>query len=297
MLGTIGLFLRSNDNDYQQRLKEVGLREAKKQGFEILIESAQNDANRQVEQIHAAIKNAQATKLAAILVSTVRDDVLPDMVREAAEAGIDWALLNEGMFIDEIRAQYPSRAIFVVTPDQLEIGRIHGRQVRALVGNAGKVLCVTGPLNAVTAMQRLEGLKEILAADFSLIELNADWTSERARMAVARWAADLSSDSELPGMFVAHNDEMALGVRQALRDVASQKDLPLGAAFITGCDGSQTFGQRLVREGRLKATVIMPPASGAAIEWIARIRTKSEQPPVRVVQPVTSFPAASSLKR
>jgi hypothetical protein len=198
MLGTIGLFLRSNDNDYQQRLKEVGLREAKKQGFEIVIESAQNDASRQVEQIHAAIKNASTTKLAAILVSTVRDDVLPELVREAAEAGIDWALLNEGMFIDEIRAQYPSRAIFVVTPDQLEIGRIHGRQVRALVGSSGKVLCVTGPLNAVTAMQRLDGLKEILAGDFSLTELNADWTSERARMAVESWAANLTSDSELP---------------------------------------------------------------------------------------------------
>ena len=26
MPGTIGLFLRSNDNDYQQRLKDVGLR-------------------------------------------------------------------------------------------------------------------------------------------------------------------------------------------------------------------------------------------------------------------------------
>ena len=132
MLGSIGLFLRSTDNDYQQRLKEVGLREAKKQGFEILVESAHNDPSRQVEQIQAAIKNAAATNLAAVLVSTVRDDVLPDMVREAAEAGIDWALLNEGMFIDEIREQYPNRAIFVVTPDQAEIGRIHGRQVRAL---------------------------------------------------------------------------------------------------------------------------------------------------------------------
>lgn len=297
MLGTIGLFLRSTDNDYQQRLKEVGLREAKKQGFEIAIESAQNDANRQVEQIRAAIRNASTTKIAAILVSTVRDEVLPDLVREAAEAGIDWALLNEGTFIDEIRAQYPSRAIFVVTPDQMEIGRIHGRQVRTLLGNTGKVLCVTGPLNTITAKQRLDGLKEILADDFSLIELNADWTSERARMAVERWVGELKADPELPGMFVAHNDEMALGVRQALRDAASQKDLPLATAFITGCDGSQTFGQRLVREGRIKATVIMPPASGAAIEWIARIRTKSEQPPVRVVQPVTSFPAASGLKR
>jgi ABC-type sugar transport system substrate-binding protein len=297
MLGTIGLFLRSNDNDYQQRLKEVGLREAKKQGFEIVVESAQNDANRQVEQIHAAIQNAASTKLAAILVSTVRDDVLPDLVREAAEAGIDWALLNEGTFIDEIRVQYPNRAIFVVTPDQLEIGRIHGRQVRALVGRSGKVLCVTGPLNAVTAMQRLEGLKEILAGDFSLTELNADWTSERARMAVERWVGQLATGAELPDMFVAHNDEMALGVRQALRDAESQKDLPLAAVSITGCDGSQTFGQRLVREGRIKATVIMPPASGAAIEWIARVRTKNEQPPVRVLQAVTSFPAASSLKR
>ncbi|HEX7500552.1 MAG TPA: substrate-binding domain-containing protein, partial [Polyangia bacterium] len=170
MLGTIGLFLRSNDNDYQQRLKEVGLREAKRQGFDIVLESAQNDPNRQVEQIRAAIANAPTTKLTAILVSSVRDDVLPDVVREAAEAGLDWALLNEGTFIDAIHDQYPSRAIFVVSPDQLEIGRIHGRQVRALVGSTGKVLCVTGPLTTVMARQRLDGLKEILAGDFSLIE-------------------------------------------------------------------------------------------------------------------------------
>ena len=273
------------------------LREAKRQGFDIVVESAQNDPTRQVEQIRTAIKNAQATKLVAILASAVRDDVLPEVVREAALAGLDWALLNEGTFIDEIHGQYPKRAIFAVTPDQAEIGRIHGRQVRALVGNSGKVLTVTGPLNTVSAQRRLDGLKEVLADNFSLVELNADWTSERARMEVERWASKLDTDSGLPGMFVAHNDEMALGVRQALRDAASKRDLPLATAYITGCDGSQTFGQRLVREGRLKATVIMPPASGAAIEWIARVRTKGELPPVRVIQPVTSFPAISGLKK
>ena len=297
MLGTIGLFLRSHDNDYQQRLKDVGLREAKRQGFDIVVESAQNDPNRQVEQIRAAVKNAQATKMVAILASAVRDDVLPEVVREVALAGLDWALLNEGTYIDEIHEQYPNRAIFAVTPDQAEIGRIHGRQVRAMVGDSGKALCVTGPLNTVSAQRRLDGLKEVLASDFSLVELNADWTSERARMEVQRWANSLANEADLPGMFVAHNDEMALGVRQALRDAASQKDLPLATAPITGCDGSQTFGQRLVREGRLKATVIMPPASGAAIEWIARAHTKGELPPVRVIQPVTSFPAISGLKK
>ena len=55
MPGTIGLFLRSSDNDYQQRLKELGVREAKRQGFEIVIESAMNDPAKQVEQIRAAV--------------------------------------------------------------------------------------------------------------------------------------------------------------------------------------------------------------------------------------------------
>ena len=297
MLGTIGLFLRSTDNDYQQRLKELGLREGKHQGFEIVVESAQNDAGRQLEQIRAAIKNAATTKMGAILVSTVRDEGLPEVVREAAEAGLDFGLLNEGTFIDEIHAQFPTRAIFAVTSDQTEIGRIHGRQVHSLVGEAGRALCVTGPLNTIMAQQRLAGLKEVLGDRFSLVELNADWTSERARMAVERWSEELGANPELPGMFVAHNDEMALGIRQALRDASSRKDLPLATANITGCDGSQTFGQRLVREGRIKATVIMPPSSGAAIEWIGKVRSRGELPPVRVKQPVTSFPALSSLKK
>jgi ABC-type sugar transport system substrate-binding protein len=297
LVATIGLFLRTNDNDYQQRLKEVGLREAKRQGFDIIIESAQNDAGRQVDQIRSAIKNASTTKLAALLVSTVRDAVLSEVVRETAEAGLDCAMLNDVLFIDEIRQQHPGRAIFIVTPDQIEIGRIQGRQVRALLGSTGKVLCVTGPLNMTLAQQRLDGLKEVLAGNFSLTELNADWTSERARMEVERWANALTPGAELPEMFVAHNDEMALGIRQALRDAAARKDLPLANTPITGCDGSQTFGQRLVREGRIKSTVIMPPASGAAIELIGRFRTRNELPPVRVIQAVTSFPALSSLKK
>jgi ABC-type sugar transport system substrate-binding protein len=297
MLGTIGLFLRTSDNDYQQRLKEFGLREAKRQGFDVVVEAAQNDADQQAAQIRATIKNAGKTNLVALLISSVRDGILPDLAREAAEAGLEFALLHEALFIDELRAAYPKRAIFAVTPDQAEIGRIHGRQVQTLLGSKGKVLTVTGPLGMVSAQRRLEGLKEILGDRFSLVELNADWTSERARMEVERWAGGLSKDGDLPGMFVAHNDEMALGIRQAVRDAATKLDLPLADAYVTGCDGSQTFGQRLVRENRIKATVIMPPASGVAVEWIARVKAQRELPPVRVIQPVTSFPALNSLQK
>lgn len=297
MPGTIGLFLRSADNDYQQRLKELAVKEAKKQGFELMIESSQNDPGRQVELIRAAAKSAAAKNLVGILVATVRDEGLPEALSEAAEAGVDCALLNEGSFIDEIHAKYPDRAVFAVTSDQTEIGRIHGRQVRTLVGDQGRVLTVTGPMTTIMAQQRLAGLKEVLGSGFEVIEINADWTSERARMGVEKWAEGLAPGAPLPDMFVAQNDEMALGIRQALRDAASRKDLPLATTNLTGCDGSQTFGQRLVKEGRIRATVIMPPSSGAAIEWIARARNKAERPPARVGQPVTSFPALAALKK
>jgi len=296
MSDAIGLFLRSADNYYQRRLREVGEREAKRHGFELRVHSVQFDASQQVAQIREAIKNASVTNLVAILVSGVHDEDLAPVAHEAAEAGLEWALLNDATFIDEVRRQHPERAIFIATCDHTEIGRIHGQQVRALLGDAGRVLTVTGNLRNEDARQRLQGLKEALDGKFDLSEVNADWTSEGARRAVEKWASGITKRDDLPLAFVAQNDEMALGVRQALRDIDLQRDWPLASAPITGCDGAENFGQRLVREGRLKATVIMPPGSGIAIECIARVRKGGELPPVRVRMPVTSFPALSRLK-
>jgi ABC-type sugar transport system substrate-binding protein len=297
MPDTIGLFLRSANNAYQRRLEEVGLREAKRHGFELLVQFAQFDSSQQVAQIHEAIGNAAATKMVAVLVSGVRDIDLTSVAREAAEAGLDWALLNEGAFIDEVRGQYPNRAIFAATCDQVQIGHIHAQQVNSLIGEKRRFLCVTGYLQNVEARLRLAGLKEGLDGDLELIELNADWTSEGARRVVESWAGSITAEDSLPEIFVAQNDEMALGVRQALRDFESQRGWPIAAAPIIGCDGTETFGQRLVREGRLKATVIMPPVSGVAIEWMARTRDTGEIPPVRMILSPVSFPALSHLKR
>ncbi len=296
MPDVIGLFLRSADNAYQRQLRAAGVRGAKRYGFELLIQSVQFDASQQVAQIREAIKNAAVTKMIAILVSGVRDEDLVPVVHEAAEAGLEWALLNDAAYIEEVRQQHPNRAIFAAAADQTEIGRVQAQQVRALQGHRGRILCVTGNTRNAEAHLRLQGLKQGLDGDFEVVEVNADWTSEGARRAVENWAADVAGKDEVPATFVAQNDEMALGVRQALRDLDSRRDWPIGGLPIVGCDGAEDFGQRLVREGRMKATVVMTPASGAAIEWLARTRNGVEMPPVRVVMPVSSFPALAQLK-
>ena len=298
MVGTIRLFLRTTENDYQQQLKQEALREGQRSGFAIEVDSAQDDAGRQVAQITAAVENARAANLVAVLVAPVRDDVMAPTVRAAAQAGVEWVMLNrEAQFIEELRQQFTGRAIFAVTPEQAEIGRIHGQQVRALMPNGGCVLCVTGPLTASSARERLDGLKSVIADPYRLVTLNADWTSEGARLVLERWLGNMTKDTEAPGVLVAQNDEMALGMRQAARDAAVRLTLPLDKTPIIGCDGSPTLGQRLVREGRLRGTVVTPPASGPAVEWIVRMRRHGEIPPAIVIQPVTSFPGLSDLRR
>jgi ABC-type sugar transport system substrate-binding protein len=297
MAGSIRLFLRTTENHYQLQLKEEALREGKRAGFEVEVESAQDDAGRQVAQITAALGKAHTGNLVAVLVAPVRDDNLVPTVRAAAEAGVEWVLLNrEAGFIEELRRQFTNRAIFAVTPEQAQIGRIHGQQVRALLPDSGCVLCVTGPRGASSAQQRLDGLKSVIAEPYRLVTLNADWTSEGARLALERWLKNMTKDTEMPRVFVAQNDEMALGLRQAARDAAVRMNLPLDKAPIVGCDGTLTLGQRLVREGRLRGTVVTPPASGPAVEWIARMRGQGEIPPALVIQEVTSFPVLSNLR-
>lgn len=292
----IGLFLRSLDNAYQRQLKAAGQREAKRRGFELLIQSVQFDASQQVAQIREAIKHASATNMIAILVSGVRDADLVPVVHEAAEAGLEWAVLNDAAFLEEVRQRHPNRAIFAAAGDQTEIGRVQAQQIRVLLRGRGRVMCVTGNVRNIEAHLRLEGLKQGLDGEFDVVAVNADWTSEGARRAIESWVTEITEQADVPAAFVAQNDEMALGVRQALREIDTRRDWPIGGLPVVGCDGAEDFGQRLVREGRLKATVVMTPGSGPAIEWVARARGGGESPPAHVVLPVTSFPALPRLK-
>lgn len=292
----IGLFLRSADNAFQKRLAEVGAQAARHHGFKLFVESVQFDSGEQVAQIRRAIDNAAASQLTAMLVSGVHDLELAPVAHEAVAVGLDWALLNDATFIDEVRSQHPGRLVFAATSDHSEIGHVHAQQIRALLGDHGRVLTITGNLRNVDARLRLEGLKQGLGGDFEVIDIHADWTSEGARRSVETWATGVAPEDELPDAFVAQNDEMALGVRQALHDLDTVRQWPIGDAPILGCDGAESFGQRFVREGRLKATVIMPPGSGAAIDWIARARKTREVPPARLPLPVVSFPPLARLK-
>src|SRR5687768_4321252 len=125
----IGLFLRSLENDYQQRLRDDALEKAVHLGFRVKVFSAQNDPGKQTAQILRAMSGTDKDELAAVLVSPVFDESLSEAARTAGGAGVGWALLNrEASYLDGLRSDYPQLPIFSATPDQVEIGRLQSRQ-------------------------------------------------------------------------------------------------------------------------------------------------------------------------
>jgi ABC-type sugar transport system substrate-binding protein len=289
----IGLFLRSLENDYQQRLRDDAMATASHLGFKVKVFHAHNDVAQQRTQIERAI-GSSGDGLAAVLVSPVFDDALADPARVAGEAGVGWALLNrEAGYLDDLRASFPGLPIFSTTPDQVEIGRLQARQAKSVLPSGGHVLYLTGPPSTSSARRRLEGMQEEMAGGgWALTLIDSDWTSEGARLSVERWLEGPGSRGPAPALVSAQNDDMALGARQALRDAGSRRgDTKLAEVPVTGCDGSPGFGKRLVREKRLLATVEVPSAAGRAMEWIARARDGAERPPPLVVLPVSSVPA------
>jgi ABC-type sugar transport system substrate-binding protein len=287
----IALFLRSLDNDYQQRLRDDALTAAKRSGFTVTIFSAQNDGARQVAQIGDLVDGPEVAELAAVLVSPVRDEGLEELARRCAQRGIGWVLLNrDGQYVEDLRNEMTGLPVFGVTPDQDQIGRIQAEQVRLLLPRGGLVVCISGPGKTSSAQRRLEGMRARLGASHQLTVIEADWTTEGARLALDRWLTDADVRG-LPEVVCAQNDEMALGARQALRDVASRRDLPLLAGLpITGCDGSPAVGQKMVKGKRLWATVVVPSAAGPAIEWLGKWRESGLAPPAHLTLPVSSFP-------
>jgi ABC-type sugar transport system substrate-binding protein len=295
---TVGLYLRSLENDYQQRLREDAMATAARFGWDVRVNAAHNDASRQAAQIADAVAGAKGSGLRAVLVSPVLDDALAEVARTAVRAGVAFALLNrEAAFLAALRQDAPGLAVFSVTPDQEEIGRVQARQVRALAPAGGSVLCVAGPSATSSARRRLEGLRaELGDPKWALTVLEADWTSEGARLAVERHLEGAAKGGPTPVVVCAQNDDMALGARQALRDAGSRTgNDALSQLAIIGCDGSPGFGQRLVKEKRLVATIALPSAAGPAVEWIVRAGEGRERPPEQVTLPVSSFPPLETL--
>jgi ABC-type sugar transport system substrate-binding protein len=288
--------LTTNDNDYQIEQAQSAEQAAARLGVAAEIIYADNDAITQSTQILKVVQVSPELRPDAIVFEPVGGTALPQVARAAATAGIGWAVLNrDATYLDELR-KISSAPMFAVSSDHVEIGRLQGRQLAALLPKGGSVLYVQGPSENSAAKERTAGMQEAKPPNIQAVMLKAQWTEESALRAVRSWLKLTTSQKSTIDLVAAQDDSMAMGARKAFQELTNEVERERWSKLpFIGCDGLPTTGQAWVKSGQLTATVFVPPNAGQAIEMIADSIRNRKQLPVRVLVAPRSIPALNAL--
>ncbi len=290
--------LTTNDNDYQIEQSEAAEQAARKTGVDVEIIHAQNDAINQSTQILKAVQAAKELRPDAIIFEPVGGTALPQVAKAAVSAGIGWVILNrDAVYIEELR-KTSTAPVFAISSDHVEIGRIQGRQMGALLRGGGSVLYIQGPSENSAAKERTAGMQETKPASVQVTVLKAQWTQESSQRAVRSWLKLTTSQKATIDLIAAQDDSMAMGARDAFKELTNEDERERWLKLpFTGCDGLPKTGQAWVRSGLLAATVFVPPNTGQAIEMLVDAIQNKKMPAERVTTAAVSIPALDALGR
>jgi ABC-type sugar transport system substrate-binding protein len=187
-------------------------------------------------------------------------------------------------------------AIGGVGTDHTKVGEIQGRQVKLVLPGAGRILYVAGPLRSSAAQQRLAGLKSQLTVEIQVEEIAAgQWTESDGIVAFNDWYRVAKARDPVVSVIAAGNDELAVGARRACEALpnAQHRDALLKAKFM-GVDACPTFGQTLISQGVLAASVLTPANTGLALGHLHRFWANGTPMPLRSFTDARPWPPASA---
>jgi ABC-type sugar transport system substrate-binding protein len=182
-----------------------------------------------------------------------------------------------------------------VGTDHAKVGEIQGRQAKALLGAGGRLLYVAGPLRSSAAQQRLEGLRSQLGSEAKVEEISAgQWTESDGIVAFNDWYRVAKARDPVVPVVAAGNDELALGARRACEALANpqHREALLKARFL-GVDACPTFGQKLIADKQLFASVLTPANTGLALGHLHAFWAQGTPVPLRSFTDARPWPPSS----
>jgi ribose transport system substrate-binding protein len=291
------LSVMNEDNDFQIEQVNGARRAAARCGADLEILNAQDDGILQSQHLLHRIQGAVENRPKAIIFEPAGSTTLPHVARAAGAAGIGWVVLSrDADYIAELRSSFRIPAC-VITPDHLEMGRIQGRQLAALLPRGGIILYIQGPSHSKAATLRHEGLLETMPGNIQLRVVKGHWTESSAEKAVHSWLGlSTSRNTEIVAV-CAQDDSMAIGARKAFEQSTHQLQQSWRQIPFLGCDGMSQTGQEWVRQGRLAATVYNPPTAPVAIDLLAGFLRDGTMPPPKTLTQSRSIPEIPMLAK
>ena len=245
----IGVSQCSNDI-WRSKLNEELKLAARANGVEVRFVSADDNSERQMEQIWAFMKEG----VDLLVVSPNQTTTITHAVEDAFDAGIPVILCDRKIDSDKYTA--------FIGADNVEIGRIMGNFMADVMGEKGTVVEIQGLAGSSPADDRHRGFTEALA-QYPEMKLIAspygNWLEEDGYEVML----DLVRQGVCPDAVFGQNDRMALGARRALGE---PEDIPF-----FGVDALPDAGLQDVIDGVLTASYLYPTRGDLVIELAMNI--------------------------
>lgn len=236
----IGVSLSNLDNPFFGALQEGVLETAERLGATVVIEDAQDDAQRQTTQIETLI----AQQVDALLVNPVNSMEIEQALQEAFDAGIPIFTVDRSANSEHVVAHIAS--------DNVSGGRMAAAYLAEIINESGNVVELAGIPDTSAAQDRGLGFNNVITIypDIQVIAREtANFNREQGHDVFAQILAD---NAEIDGVF-AHNDEMILGAIAAAREAGR-----LDAIAFVGFDAIED-AVVAIENGELHATVAQQP--------------------------------------
>ena len=260
---TVAISQNALDNPYGVAQK-AALEDAAKRNFpnmEVLTADGQHDAVTQSSQVRDFVTR----DVDALVITPLETDSLAPAVKAAMDAGVKVIVHDRGV---------NAEATTKIAADNVEAGEEAATaMVEALGPEGGKVVEIQGSAGASAAIDRNQGLENVLA-DHPEVEVVATQVGDWARgpaLTTMRDVLQRFDSGEIDAVF-AHNDEMALGVAQAVADAGRSDEMS-----IWSFDGAESAFEAIAA-GEIDGTVIYPLNAPEAIAAAAKACMGEELP-------------------
>jgi len=271
---------------------------AERLGVELEVMTAEMDAVAQGQQLLNLVQSRAEPRLDGILVEPVNAAGLPRVAEAAVAAGIAWVVSNAQVeYVGTLRRKAKA-PVFQVSQDHLEVGRLQGRQIGAILPNGGSVLYLRGPAMSWWATKRLDGLETTKPRNVDVKTLKVVGSSaENAYNAVCSWLSLSNARPDGTQLIMAQNADFISGAKKAFETNTSESDrmkwLALPRAGVGVADRSRPFVDR----GDWCAAVVTSLTMDRALEMLVRAMTDGLQPPEQTLVEAYSYPSIEDLAR
>ena len=246
---------------------------AKDMGINLIYEDANQSQEKQIEAIRKFID----MKVDVIVVSPVVDSGWDEVLEEVKDAGIPVLLSDRKIEVDDDKL-----FMTYIGADFVEEGR---RAMRWIIENTGeepdmtRIMELKGTLGASPTEERKKGFEEILKvhSEYEIVySKSGDFTYQGGKQIIEDYLRDYDRNIDI---IFAHNDDMALGAIEALKENGIK---PGKEVKIVSVDGTKEAFKAMI-DGELNCAVECSPLLGPQLMKAVQDLMSGKELPLRII--------------